>query len=272
VTARKDKASIGPHISVTCRRIIADMSTSITVLHIQGQRPEVVEDALTAIFAREDRPRVLRIEGTFSAVLRRATAPDLDAGFRYLVLRPHPSSSWTPVLELGNRTDGLDSELSKILGGCAVCTIFVYGDVVSGYRLVRGGTEVDRYLSDPTALANEEAGDAGESLEWQDLESVSGHPERFADLLPAGTAPEDFTQVVLRPGWWERRDGSLGSASGASGDEDDEDEEDVVDEADRMRCIGLALALWAPDQYPFAQDPEDVADNVAGPAIAIAFA
>ncbi len=45
-----------------------------------------------------------------------------------------------------------------------------------------------------------------------------------------------------------------------------------MDEADRMRCIGLALELWAPDEYPFAQDPEDNADKVAGPAIAVAFA
>ena len=253
------------------------MSTSITILHIRGQRPEVVEDTLTAIFAREERPRVLRIEGTFSAVLRRATDPDLDAGFRYLVLRPHPSSPWTPVLELGNRTDGLDGELSKALDGCAVFTTFVYGDVVSGYRYIHDGIEVDRYLSDPTAIADEDddTGGTAAAPNSGDTETVRGHPERFADLLPAGIAPEDFTRVVLRPGWWEQRDAEVeedrpvGTAVNAAGDVE---EEEVVDEADRMRCIGLALELWAPDAYPFAQDPEDIADTVAGPAIAVAFA
>lgn len=246
------------------------MSTSVTVIHVQGQRPEVVEDALTAIFAREERARVLRIEGTFAAVLARATDSALDAGFRYLVLRPHPSSSWTPVLELGNRTEGLDVELSKALAGCAVFTTFVYGDVVSGYRMARGGTVVDRYLSDPTAVAADgEAGNAPEAdaPEAGDVEALRGRPERFADLLPEGTAPDDFVRVVLRPGWWEQRE------AGDTDDTDDTDdeEEDVVDEADRMRCIGLALELWAPDEYPFAQEPEDIPNKVAGPAIAVAF-
>ena len=245
------------------------MSTSITVLHIQGQRPEVVEDALTEIFSREERVRVLRIEGTFSAVLARATDPELEAGFRYLILRPHPSSSWTPVLELGNRTEGLDAELSQALGGCAVFTTFVYGDVVSGYRLARAGAEVDRYLSDPTAVAGDKDTDdvpPPAARELEDVEAVRGHPDRYADLLPSGTAPEDFVRVVLRPGWWEQHD-----ADSTRGGADDE-EEDVVDETDRMRCIGLALELWMPEEYPFAQEPEDIPNKVAGPAIAVAFA
>lgn len=255
------------------------MSTSIIVLHVQGQRPEVVEDTLTEIFSREERARVLRIEGTFSAVLARATDPGLEAGFRYLILRPHPSSSWTPVLELGNRTEGLDAELSKALGGCAVFTTFVYGDVVSGYRLARDGTDVDHYLSDPTAVAGDEDTDdvpPPAAQELEDVEAVRGHPDRFADLLPAGTAPEDFARVVLWPGWWEQHD--AGSTQGDADDEDaddgdaDDGEEDVVDEADRMRCIGLALELWTPDEYPFAQEPEDIPNKVAGPAIAVAFA
>lgn len=253
------------------------MSTSVTVLHVQGQRPEVVEDALTAIFAREERARVLRIEGTFSAVLSRATDPALEAGFRYLVLRPHLSSSWTPVLELGNRTEGLDVELSKALAGCAVFTTFVYGDVVSGYRLARAGVLVDRYLSDPTAVVEDgEAGSVPEAdgTEVGDVEALRGQPERFADLLPEGTAPEDFARVVLRPGWWEQRElGATGSNAEADvAETDNAEEEDVVDEADRMRCIGLALELWAPDDYLFAQEPEDIPNKVAGPAIAVAFA
>ena len=47
--------------------------------------------------------------------------------------------------------------------------------------------------------------------------------------------------------------------------------DDLVDEADRMRCIGLAFELWGPDDYPFAADPEEVPNRVAGPAIALAF-
>lgn len=115
------------------------MSTTTTVLHIQGCRPEAVEDALAAIFAREERPRALRLEGTYSAVLDRVSDPDLAAGYRYLILRPHSPATWTPLLELGNRTDGLDVELSRALDGAAVFTTFVYGDIVSGYRLARGG-------------------------------------------------------------------------------------------------------------------------------------
>jgi len=46
----------------------------------------------------------------------------------------------------------------------------------------------------------------------------------------------------------------------------------VVDEVDRMRCIGLALELWGPSEYPLAQEPEEIPNQVAGPAIALAFA
>jgi hypothetical protein len=45
----------------------------------------------------------------------------------------------------------------------------------------------------------------------------------------------------------------------------------LVDEMDRMRCIALALELWGPSEYPFAQDVEDIPNRLAGPAIAIAF-
>lgn len=248
------------------------MSISNTVLHIQGQQPEAVEEALTAIFAGEERLRALRIEGTYSAVLARATDPDLAASYRYVILRPHGASTWTPVLELGNRTDGLDVELSRALGGTAVFTMFVYGDVVSGYRLARAGALVDRYASDPTY------GSSNDDLESPavnaapegeiDIEGQRAHPERFANLLPSGTTPEDFARVVLLPGWWEEHAaGEPGESTGA----EDEDE-DVVDEPDRMRCIGLALELWAPDEYPFWQEPEEIPNTVAGPAIAVAFA
>lgn len=252
------------------------MSTTITVLHVQGHRPEVVEDALTAIFAGEERPRALRIEGTYSAVLARATDPDLAASYRYLILRPQPTSTWTPVLELGNRTDGLDVELSRALDGAAVFTTYVYGDIVSGYRLARSGALVDRYASDPTYGSSDDEMESPVSSAARapsdaevDIEGQRAHPERFADLLPAGTPPEDFVRVVLRPGWWEEHDQDAApeDADGASAN----DEEDMVDETDRMRCIGLALELWAPDEYPFAQDPEDIPNAVAGPAIAVAF-
>lgn len=245
------------------------MSTTITVLHIQGHRPEAVEDALAAIFAREERPRALRIEGTYSAVLARATDPDLTAGYRYLILRPHASSTWTPLLELGNRTDGLDVELSRALDGAAVFTTFVYGDVVSGYRLARGGALVDHYASDPTYGA-EETGE-GDEAEAGAIEDERGHPERFADLLPAGTPPEDFARVVLLPGWWEAHDEAAAISAATTEDAEDGDEDELVDEADRMRCIGLALELWAPDEYPFAREPEDIPNAAAGPAIALAF-
>jgi hypothetical protein len=246
------------------------MSTSLAVLHVQGQPPAEVERALTDIFVREERPVVLRIEGTYSAVLERTTDPDLDAAYRYLILRPHPASAWSPVLELGNRTIDLDVELSRALAGCSVVTTFVYGDVVSGYLVARAGAEIDRYTSDPTyfipeaADGEEPAGETALPLP-AGVEDERGHPERFADLLPPGTAPEDFARVVLRPGWWEERDAA------ASGQPADGAEDDLVDEVDRMRCIALAFELWGPDEYPFAADPGEVPNRVAGPAVALAF-
>ena len=262
------------------------MSTERTVLHVYGQGPEAVEHALAAIFANEERASALRLEGTYSAVLRHATSPDLAAGYRYLILRPHAPSQWTPVLELGNRTVGLEAELSRLLGGAPVFSTFVYGDTVSGYRLARDGAEVDRYLSDPTffaeAAAAEHAGEGPQAAqEPQELSGAAldalaaaerGHPERFADLLPAGTAPEDFWRVVLAPGWWEEREGiAPAPPSTREGDDEADDEGALVDEEDRMRCIGLALELWGPEEYPLAQEPEEIPDNVAGPAIAVAF-
>ena len=160
---------------------------------------------------------------------------------------------------------------------------FVYGDTVSGYRVARDGAEVDRYLSDPTFFMEaEDGGEAPHEVSGPALDTLAeaerGHPERFADLLPAGTAPEDFWRVVLAPGWWEERESSAQAqaqaqaqqaAAGEAGAEDQEEE--LVDEEDRMRCIGLALELWGPQEYPLAQEPEEIPDNVAGPAIAVAF-
>src|SRR5690242_14570581 len=247
------------------------MPAATTVLHVQGRDPLAVETALDAIFAAEERPRVLRLEGTYGAVLAHLADPDLSAAYRYLILRPHDTSLWTPVLELGNRTEGLDVELSRRLDGAAVFTVFVYGDVVSGYRLARAAALVDTYLSDPTAIAAEEGEAATEPAPTPaDLDAVRGYPERFADLLPAGTAPEDFARVVLRPGWWEEHDAAGAAAAHDATDEPDEQEE-WVDEADRMRCIGLALELWGPSEYPFAQDPEEISNAIVGPAIALAF-
>ena len=258
------------------------MSTSITVLHVQGQEPSAVEQALETIFAGEERARRLRIEGTFSACLSRLDAVSPETSYRYLVCRPPTTSSWTPVLELGNRTEGLELELSRGLRGATVFTVFVYGDLISGYRLARSSQYVDRYTSDPRILQNEfsdseELSGEGEksypaTTGANDYERERGHPERFADLLPAGTSPEDFTRIVLRPGWWEETELE---ATDPEGEEDEELEEleelvDVVDETDRMRCIALALELWGPTEYPFAQDAEDIPNKV-GPAIALAF-
>jgi hypothetical protein len=248
------------------------MSTSTTVIHVQGQEPGAVEQALETIFASEERPRQLRIEGTFSACLSRLDTMPPEASYRYLICRPPASSSWTPVLELGNRTDGLELELSRALQGATVFTVFVYGDLISGYRLARSSQYVDRYTSDPTILQSE-SGDSEEpngvaekdapvATGADDYELERGHPERFADLLPAGTSPEDFTRIVLRPGWWEETE--LEAAEG------EEELVEVVDETDRMRCIALALELWGPSEYPFAQDAEDIPNKV-GPAIALAF-
>ncbi len=249
------------------------MSVAVTVLHVHGKGPEDVERALDAIFTAEERPQTLRLEGTYSAVLERVTDPVLEASYRYLALRAHPASGWTPVLELGNRTVGLEAAVSLALDGCDVFTLFVYDDGLSGYIYARGGREVDRYASDPSYFADVEEleqGDVPENAlpaEVSDFEGYRGHPERFADLLPAGTAPDDFVAVVLRPGWWEQQD--------AEGDEaphaEDDEESDLVDEADRLRCIGLALELWGPTEYPFAQPPEEIPNAVAGPALALAY-
>jgi hypothetical protein len=242
------------------------MSTSLTVLHVQGFQPEDVEQALAAIFASEERTQALRLEGTYSAVLARVLDPALPAAYRYLLCRPHPASRWTPLLELGNRTVGLEVELSRRLDGAAVFTVFVYGDVVSGYRLARDGRDVDSYVSDPEAFDDEGPAETGTApTRERDVEALRGHPERFADLLPPGTDPQDVVRVVLRPGWWEAHEMSASAPA-------EDEEEDVVDEVDRMRCLGLALELWGPSDYPFAQDPEEIPNRLAGPGIALAFA
>jgi hypothetical protein len=249
-------------------------ATTMTVLHVRGHGPEEVEPALEAIFAAEQRPRALRLEGTYGAVLARLTDPELAADYRYLVLRPHPASAWTPVLELGNRTIGLDVELSKALSGCDVFTAFAYDDDLSGYLCVRAGEEVDRYTSDPTYFAAADEPQDGSDGPAQvpdhgDIERERGHPERFADLLPEGTAPEAFAAVVLRPGWWEEHDGGAEERRAGSASQSPDDV--PVDEMDRMRCIGLALELWGPAEYPFAQPAEEIPNAIAGPAIALAY-
>ncbi len=293
------------------------MSIATTIFHAYTTSLAAVERALEQVFAAQDRPRVTRLEGTFSAVLARATDIDLAANYRYLICRPRPGSPWTPIIELGVRTVGLEAQLSRALDGAAVFTIFVYGDGVSGYRLARNGSEVDRYASDPTYLldlASIPSTNGEVSLAHPNPERERGRPERFADLLPEGTSPDDFARVVLAPGWWEAHDAALaaGSAAGeaptdaatdevrdASGDgdipsdvndamevttadvddmddaddgEDDGEEEEVVDEVDRMRCIALALELWGPDEYPFAQELEDIPNKLVGPAILLGFA
>jgi hypothetical protein len=240
------------------------MEYATTILHVQGATREAVEQALSTIFANEERPCALRLEGTFGAVLARATDPDLDAAYRYLICRPHPDSTWVPVLELGNRTEGLDVELSRALKGAAVFTTFAYDDGLSGYRLARAGELVDRYLSDPTYLATED-------VPPDAIEAQRGHPERFADLLPAGTTPADFARIVLRPGWWEEYDAEQTSESGGPPADIAEAEADLVDELDRMRCIALALELWGPTEYPFAGDLDELPNKSVGPAIALAF-
>jgi hypothetical protein len=248
------------------------MSQSITVLHIQGHSPYEVEEALESAFTSRQSQRRLRIEGTFSACLTRLTSPEDEASYRYMICRPPRDTSWTPVLEVGSRSVGLETRLSRLLGECAIFTVFVYGDgeLISGYRLARYGTYIDRYTSDPSALfAPPEAGSPAESTYEEDR----GHPDRFADLLPSGTAAEDFARIVLRPGWWEEHDQQIGHASLDSGINHEgrhEELEETVDEIDRMRCIALALELWGPSEYPFAQNAEDV-PNRAGPAIALAF-
>ena len=245
------------------------MSIATTIFHIQGQTPETIERALEAIFASEGRVRAPRVEGTYSAVLERVASPELDAPYRYLLLKTRPTG-WTPLIELGLRAEGLDIELSRALGSATVVAVFQYGEIVSGYRVVRQGSEIDRYLSDPTAFEEEdgeteETGAVAQTLSAEEIEATRGRPDRFADLLPAGASAEEFTRVVLRPGWWEERDSGETSAA------DDSGEGDFVDEVDRARCIGLALELWATDSYPLTDDLEDLPNIEAGPAIALAW-
>lgn len=242
------------------------MNGTITVLHVRNHPPLAVEQALNTIFTSEERERRMRLEGSYSAVLARLTAPELDASYRYLICRPHPASSWTPVLELGNRTDGLDVELSKALGGADIVTTFVFGEVFSGYRVARGGSLVDQYASDPTYFDDDASTAEGAQSDAPPREDLSGHPEAFTDLLPAGTTPEDFARVVLKPGYWERLD------EPARPSEDAGEEDDLVDEVDRMRCIALALELWGPEEYPFTRELEEIPNQTVGPVIALAFA
>lgn len=243
------------------------MEYATTILHIRNVGPEAVEQALTTIFAGEERPRVLRLEGSFSAVLARAADPNLEAAYRYLICRAREGMNWLPLLELGNRTEGLDIALSQALDGAAVFATFAYDYGLSGYRLVRDGKPIDRYTSDPTYFASE-------PVPADEIEEQRGHPERFADLLPAGTTPEDFVQVVLRPGWWEAYDATSAppDASTAEAADAEATEEDMVDEVDRMRCIALALEVWGPTEYPFSGDLETLSNKEIGPAIALAFA
>lgn len=243
------------------------MTIASTIYHIQQRSDADIEAALDGLFAREERPQALRVEGSYSAVLARVNDPTFDAALRYLLLRPHGAGQWTPLLELGSGVDELDVELSKALSGATIVTVFQFGEVVSGYRVVRAGAEVDSYMSDPTAFVgvDESSGDGSAAL---DVEAERGHPERFAELLPAGTAPEEFTRVVLSPGWWERHDAGEPAAPPA---ESDDDEEEMVDELDRMRCIALALELWASDEYPLTEDLEDLSNKAIGPAIALAW-
>lgn len=246
------------------------MTIASTIYHIQQRSDADIEAALDGLFAREERPQALRVEGSYSAVLARVNDPTFDAALRYLLLRPHGAGQWTPLLELGSGVDELDVELSKALSGATIVTVYQFGEVVSGYRVVRAGAEVDRYMSDPTAFvgADESSDAGGDGSAALDVEAERGHPERFADLLPAGTIPEDFTRVVLSPGWWERHDaGDTASPSAGSDDE----EEEMVDELDRMRCIALALELWASDAYPLTEDLEDLPNKAIGPAIALAW-
>jgi hypothetical protein len=243
------------------------MTTATTALHLRERTPEQIEEALVAIFAREGRAQTLRLQGTYSAVLGRLIDPAQEAPYRYLIL-PTPSGSlWTPLLELGNRADGLDRALSTELGGCAAFALFVYGEVVSGYRFVRDGVEQDRYLSDPdefAAMESSETADGDDAPAAGDVEAFRGDPSRFADLLPPDAPPEEFARVVLRPGWWEDRERENQDGHEAS-------DEDLVDETDRLRCIGLALELWGASAYPFAGELEDGPDKGRSPAVALAF-
>jgi len=240
------------------------MTTATTVLHLRERTPEQIEEALAAIFAREGRAQTLRLQGTYSAVLGRVTDPAQEAPYRYLILPTPPDALWTPLLELGNRADGLDRALSAELDGGAVFALFVYGEVVSGYRFVRNGDEQDRYLSDPDEFAAMESVDGDDAPTADDVSALHGDPARFADLLPPDTPPEEFARVVLRPGWWEDHE--------RGGQEATDEDNDLVDETDRMRCIGLALELWGPSEYPFAGELEDGPEKGRSPAVALAFA
>ncbi|MGH2501904.1 MAG: hypothetical protein ACRDID_05225 [Ktedonobacterales bacterium] len=247
------------------------MTIATTIFHIQGRPAEQVEAALTGVFAREERPLSLRVEGSYNATLARLDAT--EAAYRYLLLRPHGAGGWTPLLELDSRTDGLDAELSQALDCATIVTVYQYGEVVSGYRVTRAGAEIDRYCSDPTAFESADTPDDAPASEDAagpvgDVEEQRGLPERFAELLPAGTTPADFARVVLVPGWWEAHD--AGAAPASSGDESG-DEDDLVDELDRMRCIALALELWSSDDYPLTQELEDLPNKLIGPAIALAW-
>jgi hypothetical protein len=256
------------------------MAISLTAIHVHGHSPSEVEQALAAIFAAEERPRLLRLEGSFSAVHGRLEAMANEAGYRYLICRPAAGSAWTPVLELGNRTVELEGRLSDQLHGCAVFTIFVYGDVISGYRMARTGVEIDRYTSDPTIFGpgmddTEEPASSPKDQEAS-YELERGHPERFAELLPPGTSALDFSRVVLQPGWWQEQSLATSGDTGVqqAREPDNEQGEELallVDEVDRMKCMGLALELYGPAEYPFSQDLEDIPNRLVGPAIALAF-
>jgi hypothetical protein len=241
------------------------MTTATTVFHLRDRTSEQIEEALAAIFAREGRAQTLRLQGTYSAVLGRLTNPAQEAPYRYLILPTPPGSSWTPLLELGNRADGLDRALSGELDGCAVFALFVYGEVVSGYRFVRDGAEQDRYLSDPDEFAAMESSEGDDAPAIGDVEAFRGDPARFANLLPPDAPPEEFARIVLRPGWWEDHERE-------NRDDHEASDEDLVDETDRMRCIGLALELWGASEYPFAGELEDGPDKGRSPAVALAFA
>jgi hypothetical protein len=246
---------------------VRQMTTATTALHLRERTPEQIEEALAAIFTQEERVQTLRLQGTYSAVLRRLTDPAQDAPYRYLILPTPAGSLWTPLLELGNRADGLDRALSTELGGCAVFALFVYGEVVSGYGFARDGVEQDRYLSDPdefAAMESSETADGDDAAAVGDVTAFRGDPARFTDLLPPDAPAEEFARVVLRPGWWEDRERV---------DQDDQEtpDEDLVDETDRMRCLGLALELWGANEYPFAGELEDGPDKGRSPAVALAF-
>lgn len=266
-------ATRGPLATSTWWGYNAHMTMPTTIFHIAESDPQAVETALSAIFAGEERPSVLRLEGTYSAVLARVTDPDLDAAYRYLILRPKENARWTTLLELGNRTEGLDTELSRRLNGAPVFALFAYGEDLSGYRYARGGASADQYVSDPEYAESLASNDDESVAPGMNVSALAGHPARFADLLPTGIAPEEFARVVLAPGYWEEHGTTRGSATETQGSTpSDADEDDEVDEIDRLRCIGLGLEFWRPESYPFAEDLEEIPNAEAGPAVVLAFA